>query len=521
MRRPAFRKATRGSQVSTQYSLPAPVGGWNARDSVANMAETDAVTLENWFPYNDDVSVRQGFSDHVTGLTGDVETLAAYNKPDGTATLFAFANNAIYDVTTSGTVGAAVVSGLSSNRWQCVNNTLSGGTSYLCCFNGEDDPQYYNGSSWISITGASSPAITGLTTSDIVHATVHKRRMWLVEKNSLDAWYLPVDSVGGEARKWSLSGICKRGGYIVAIGTWTLDSGDGIDDAWVAITSEGQIVVATGIDPSSAATWGITGVWDVGRPIGRRCMLKYKGDILLILRDGVFPLSVALIGSQTAPDQALTYKINKAMTTAAFYYGETFGWELFHYPDDNQLILNIPVTTEDSYEQYVMNTISGAWCRFTGVDAKCWALLGNDAYYGSNTKVIKYADGVYVDNATNIEADMQQAFSYFGERGRLKHFKMMRPVLQIGGAIDSLISVNLDYDNTEPSGSLTVSPPSQSLWDTAVWDSGTWGGLITTAPWQTVIGVGTAGSVRFKVQSQSETRLQATDHVFEYGGVIG
>ena len=27
-------------------SLPAPIGGWNARDSLANMAPTDAVTLD-------------------------------------------------------------------------------------------------------------------------------------------------------------------------------------------------------------------------------------------------------------------------------------------------------------------------------------------------------------------------------------------------------------------------------------------------------------------------------------------
>ena len=31
-------------------SIPSPIGGWNARDSLANMAATDAVTMNNWFP---------------------------------------------------------------------------------------------------------------------------------------------------------------------------------------------------------------------------------------------------------------------------------------------------------------------------------------------------------------------------------------------------------------------------------------------------------------------------------------
>ena len=41
-------------------SIPAPVGGWNARDSLANMAPTDAVVLENMFPNVSNVVLRGG-----------------------------------------------------------------------------------------------------------------------------------------------------------------------------------------------------------------------------------------------------------------------------------------------------------------------------------------------------------------------------------------------------------------------------------------------------------------------------
>ena len=60
-------------------SLPAPVGGWNARDSLANMAPTDAVTLDNLFPGVSSVGLRGGYQNHVTGITGQVETLMTYN----------------------------------------------------------------------------------------------------------------------------------------------------------------------------------------------------------------------------------------------------------------------------------------------------------------------------------------------------------------------------------------------------------------------------------------------------------
>lgn len=91
MRKPAFQKAARGRQVASEYSLPAPVGGWNARDSVADMDEKDAVKMVNWFPETTDVRVRKGSADHVTGIGAQVESLMPYNSPDGTKTLFAAA----------------------------------------------------------------------------------------------------------------------------------------------------------------------------------------------------------------------------------------------------------------------------------------------------------------------------------------------------------------------------------------------------------------------------------------------
>ena len=60
MRKALYHKAQRGRQVSESFSLPAPVGGWNARDSAANMSELDATILVNWFPETTDIRVRKG-----------------------------------------------------------------------------------------------------------------------------------------------------------------------------------------------------------------------------------------------------------------------------------------------------------------------------------------------------------------------------------------------------------------------------------------------------------------------------
>jgi len=365
MRNPQFRKTVRGRETSQTESLPAPVGGLNARDSAANMSPLDATIMDNWFPETNDVRVRKGVDDHVTGLVSQVESLMAYNKPDGTQELFAAEGTDFFDVTAAGAVGAAVVTGLTNARWQHANFTNSGGTSFLTTFNGVDSPQYWDGSTWTPITGVSSPAITGITPTTIIGVEVHKRRMWLVVVDSLKAFYLPVDQVGGEAKPLDLGGIAKKGGFIMAIGTWTLDAGEGADDYWAAITSEGQIVVYRGTDPSSFATWKLHGVWDVGEPIGRRCRIKYNGDVLFITVDGVLSLSRIILSTSTDQNVPITEKINKSITDASLAHKTKFGWQLLHLPQEIQLILNVPVKEGSDQQQFVMNTITRNWGSFS------------------------------------------------------------------------------------------------------------------------------------------------------------
>ena len=108
--------------------------------------------------------VRKGQAEHVTGIGSQVESLMVYNEPDGTSTMFCAAGTSFYDVTASGAVGAAVVSGLNNSRWQHNNFTNSGGTTYLTCFNGVDSPQYWDNSSWTAIvTGKPLPHLPLLT----------------------------------------------------------------------------------------------------------------------------------------------------------------------------------------------------------------------------------------------------------------------------------------------------------------------------------------------------------------------
>ena len=516
--------AAQGNAAQVQ-SVPAPVGGWNARDSLADMQPADAVTLINMFPTVSSVVLRGGYQKWATGLPGQVNSLFAYSG-GGTSKLFAAtANGSFYDVSSAGAVGAPAVTGLTNGSWEYSNISTPGG-SYISCVNGADDLRLYDGTNWTTINSGSSPiAITGVATNVLNNITLFKNRLWFIEKNTLRAWYLPTQAVGGAAQMLDLSSVAKYGGHLIDLDTWTLDAGYGADDNLVFITSEGEVIAYRGTDPASAETWALMGVWKLGSPIGHRALLKWAGDLLVLTFDGLLPLASALQSSRLDPRVALSDKIQGAIASATTLYAgshESIGWQVYYNAKTNAVWINVPVAT-DMQQQYVMNTITTSWCQFTGWGANVWETFNDDPYFGGNGYVglAWTTDGVdaYADNGANISTQIIQAFNYYGSRGVKKYFTRARPSIFTDGTPTINVGMNVDFDLSNTVGALSFAPISYALWDSAVWDVGVWGqGLVVNNIWLGVTGIGYCGAIQMQTASMG-TQIQwaATDVVYQLG----
>ena len=500
--------------MATSTALPPPVGGWDGRESLADMPEDHAVKMENWFPSTDTVDVRRGHTSHATGMSGNVETLVEYVPLSGVGELFAANGGAIYDVSSSGAVGAAVSSGHTNDRWQYANIGTAAG-QFVRLVNGADTPLLYNGSTW------ATTAITGPTAANLVWINVHQKRMWVGEVNSLSAWYLPVNSVSGAATEFPLAGVFKMGGYIMSMGTWTRDSGDGMDDVAVFVTSEGEVAVYQGIDPSAAATWALIGVFRIGEPLGRRCMAKVGSDLVVMTQDGFVPLTRILTTDRSQSRMvALSDQISKPVNDVVRTYKSSFGWQPIVYPKGTYMVFNVPVTA--STEQFVFNTITGAPCKFTGQDSLCWGLLNDGLYFGGKDGVVYWADNGTSDNGSNIAADCIQAFSYFGSPQMRKMFKLVEAIFQSEGNPNAAIDWNVDFNLLNPTSTAEASPTNAARWGISRWGIGTWGsaGQIYKG-WRKVRGIGRAGSVRVRVNTNSsKPSWISTNVIFDKGGAM-
>lgn len=500
--------------VSQPVSVPAPIGGWNARDSLVSMDPRDAVTLDNWFPATTQCVLRSGYSKWATGITGQVETIMAYSHGSTANELFAIAGGKVYDVTSSGAVGAAVLTGLSNSRWN-YTNIATGAGAFLSMANGVDSPKLYDGSTW------TTPAITGVTSSHLNSPILYAERQFFIEEGTLKVWYLPVDSVAGAASAIDLASFMTKGGKVVAHGTWTIDAGQGVNDHYVAITNRGQVIVFQGTDPSSATSWAMVGIWDIGAPVGKRSMFKYAGDMLIITQDGLVPLSGALQSSRVQPRVALTDKIQYAVSEAVTAYAENFGWQTMYVPTINQIWLNVPVQEGENQRQFVMNAITGSWCSYSGWNANCFEMYLDEPYFGGNGYVAK-AWNTNSDAGTNITAYGLQAFNNFNSAGTLKRFTMSRPVLRSNGVPTVFAGVSVDFNLTDATASLTFAPPTYGTWDSAIWDMSKWGGESKVFQyWQGVNGVGYYGAPVVKIASSViDVSWVSTDLVIEGGAIL-
>ncbi len=519
MRKPAKRKG-RKSQVSTVESISAPIGGWNARDAVANMSPVDAIQLINWFPTTSDCQLRGGYTTYGTGITGAVETLAVYNKMDGATEMFAVDDNDVWDVSTSGAASAQSAT-VTDGKFQTLNFG-DGTNNYLMMFNGVDSPLYYNGSTWLSVTGVSSPALTGLTSSSIVDANEYKGRLYFIEKDTLSFWYLSAKAAGGALTEFDLSSFCDKGGYLMWMATWSFDSGDGPDDAAVFMTSQGQVVVYRGTDPANAADWVLVGVYQLGKPIGRRSHIKYGGDLLAITQNGVFPLSKALQSADIDSTVATTNKIENAFNESARNHGSKFGWDCVNLPLRSALIFNIPESEGSISVQYVMNTITKAWCKFDSWNASCFQVYNDELYFGGDT-VVQNAWSGTSDDGSDIVGVGKTAFNYFGQVSSEKRFTLFRPLLQVNGSIEFLTGFDIDFSDNEITGTSTYSVTDKAKWDVDNWDEAYWAaGLSVTKQWLSPVpNVGYCVSGGLKVNSNDlEVHWIANDYVYESGGVI-
>lgn len=520
----------RNRAKSSSHTFIPPVRGWIANEAMANSQPGGARVLENWFPTLTGARLRAGSLKYATISAGPVLRMWTF-KSGQTEEFFASDEANIFNITTVAdpdVIPSAAVSSQTSGYYSTAQIGTGGGSNYLYAVNGTDLALLYDGSTWTPIDGSSSPAITGVTTSDLSFVWTFASRLFFVEKSTMSVWYLPVDSIGGAASEFSLAGIFQEGGSLLMGGKWSLDSGDGLDDKCVFISDQGEVAVYQGTNPGSASDWQKVGVYKITPPMGPNGMMQAGGDLLVATEDGIVPISEAVNKDAAALSLAAVTRNIEPEWRREVTSRRTMPWEIVKWPTNNMMVVSLPVVDAGINPYcFVANLETGAWTKFTGWETRSIGHYAGFGYFGTNSGTIHQMEVGGSDDGAPYVCTFVGTPDHLRSPGVTKIIHSARSVFLSNVPFTAKVSMSVNYNITLPTPPSSTPNFSTDEWDSGLWDVAQWDS-------QSVANVSTkwvsVGKTGFVVSPQIQitcgvtpfprTELVAFDVLYERGGVM-
>lgn len=516
----------RKSRTSLSTLFPAPIGGWIANRSKALARGANlppgAAVLENWFPTATGIKLRRGSRRYATVGIGNDTVFSLFTYHVGTQEqMFAATMSTIYDVSnitvplptevgvgdddSLGTgepdevvgspsdPGIVVSTGYTNGSWTVSPMTTDGG-NFLRGVNGADVPFVYDGASFTTTPALTFEVGEQAEPEDLSFVWSYKRRHFFIRKNTLDAYYLPVNQVGGELAVLPLGAVFNLGGSLLFGASWSLgtSSAGGLSAQCIFVTTEGEVAVYQGDNPSDINAWSLVGVYRIGRPLGREAFIRAGGDIIIATTVGFLPLSTAIkLDAAALSSSAVSSPIEEAWTDAVLRRG-LGDWQCVSWPDESMVLVAPPVSDERTV--FTANANTGAWCKFTGWSPRCWAVWRGGLYYGTDGGAVVRAGIGGADQGGTYTGRYMGLFDDLGSPASRKMARFARATLQSTVAVTPGVAVVFDWNLAFPPAPSAEPAQADNVWDSATWDQSQWDSDVLTALYDTWTSVGGSGA---------------------------
>lgn len=362
---------------------------------------------------------------------------------------------------------------------------------------------------------------------------VWKSKVWLVEKDTTRAWWLPTNSIYGLGTSQDFGSKMRAGGPLVNLYNWSYDAGLGMDTLLVGVSTAGDVVIYQGTDPASANTFALKGSWTVGGvPFGRRIASDYGGELLVMSLRGVVEMSKLIVGAPASVGEDRLYdsdKIAPLFNLDAATYGPNRGWQISENPGDNAIMCLVPANgTRQPARPYVMSQSRRSWSLYRDLPILSIGTWSGTSYFGTpDGRVVKvggYLDGVIFGNSSNFSAIDYSYMSGFSDGGGMtqKQVVMLQPRLECGEQNPAInAQARYDLDISEADAPTMLGAGGGSTWDSAKWDASSWGGATAgAAPLIGGTGIGRLVAVAVRGKATSRTALLGVGIVYREGGLL-
>jgi hypothetical protein len=240
------------------------------------------------------------------------------------------------------------------------------------------------------------------------------------------------------------------------------------------MSTEGEIAVYGGDDPSLATEWGLKGIYKIAKPLGKNAFIQAGGDILICTVSGLIPLSQVLQRNrETINLAAISRPIEDDWREVTEMM--PYGWSITAWGEKTLALVTFPFTPVAPDVTYVLNTQTSKWSLITGWQARAYASIQGSLYFGDSTGQIWQANQTGSDGGNPFKAIYLSHFMPADGFGRRAQATMAHMVFK-GKTIPTIrLFARADGNTTEPTGpGVSERPPALSEWDVSKWDEGIW-----------------------------------------------
>jgi len=492
-----FRRVPVPPQAAQQIQVAqilAPTRGIIESENLALMPPGAALIQDNWAPTMRGVKLRGGTIrwcdlhalDTVVPPVPSPDrkpVVSAFEYTSGNIQrMFAGQQTKLFDVSSGGPI--LVKSGQTSGNYAAAQLANAAGDFLTAVNDGGDFPLRFDGTTWTTLN---ADQITGPAGSRVEHGAnltyvwKYRNRLFFIEGSSMNAWYLPLNAIGGALSMIPLSGAATKGGKLLFGTTWSLDAGDGIDDKCIFGTDLGELLIFTGGNPADAANWRQEGRYETAPPLGMNAHHPVGGDLLIATVEGIVPVSAAISKDSIQLELAAITRPIKNMWRQEMLAKREHPWTMEKWDEYGALFVTWPYGKPGDQQCGLINISTGAWARFVGWDATCFCRLRGDMFFGTQDGILMQADRTGYDDGNHRKipyvATVVGGWEVFRSNGGTTVWRQARAAFVAGATEPFLpqLSATSDYLIAIPQPPLAGPDPGVSdVWDQGLWDEAKW-----------------------------------------------
>jgi hypothetical protein len=248
------------------------------------------------------------------------------------------------------------------------------------------------------------------------------------------------------------------------------------------MTDQGELLIFTGSDPTTATNWRQEGRYATSTPLGMNCHTPIGGDVLIATVDGIIPISASITKDTSQLELAAITRAIKPMWRQEVNAKRALPWTMAKWDEYGGLFVTWPGGLPGAYTMGAVNIATGAWARFTGWDAMCFGRLRAALYFGTQDGRIVQADITGTDNGVPYTCTMVGGWEMFSSQSATIVWRQARAsfAARAGEPFQPQLSATVDYVITIPPAPSAAPDPGPL----DVWDQGLWGPTPGwTPPW--------------------------------------